>query len=114
MSRKPFVAPRDAAERVGQEVEHLREGQRQHHEVDALAADRDPAHHRRHESAYAQRNRKHHGGRQPGPDKAEAGHVAADPEEDALAEGEEAGIAEQQVAGSDRQPKDQDLAGEGA
>ncbi len=56
------VTAGDAAEGVGQEVEHLREGERQHHEVDALPPDRDPADDGRHEGAQGQGQQQHEGG----------------------------------------------------
>ncbi len=96
------VAAREAGHRVGEKVEHLREGERQHHEVGAALPDGDPAHQRRAHRA------RHHGERQgqrhgQGPAREREGDgVAAQPEEDALPEGEQPRVPQQQVAAHGR------------
>ena len=86
-----------------EEVDHLGEGERDHGEVDALAADRQRSRHQ------AQRRRAQHAGQQ-----AELGRqveglhdiaveVARHAEEHGVAEAHQAGIAQQQVEGAGEQ-----------
>ncbi|KAF5287454.1 hypothetical protein FQR65_LT21019 [Abscondita terminalis] len=112
--QQAVVAAREIGGRVGDEVEHLRKGQGQHHEVGAALAYGHPAHEGRARGA-------HGGGRQQGqrhgqrPAREQQGDgVAAQAEEDALPEGQQARIAQQQVAAHGGEAEDQHLAGQRA
>jgi hypothetical protein len=104
------VAAREARGGVRHEIEHLREGQREHHEVGAALANGHPADHRRAERAHGngREQRKRHGHLQPREQYRDG--VAAQPEEDALAERQQARVAQQQVAAHGGKPVDEHLA----
>ncbi len=109
-------APRDALQAVlaagpaelhRQEVDDLRQGQRDHREVDAAAPDRQAADGKAHESR--RRDARREGDRHPErmgaePDHQRAGDVAGGAQEGGVGEGDEAGEAEQQVEGAGEQP----------
>ena len=91
------------------EEEHLRQRQRDHGEVDTLTADRDIAHDDADDGGKggtgddADDRIGNHLGHDP------AGDVAGAAEEGGVAEGEQAGIAEQQVEGAGKQDEAQQL-----
>ncbi len=90
-----------------QEIDQLRQRQGDHGEVDAGAADRHIAHHQPHQRAHRQAGEQRQFRRQrPGLD-AVAGHIAADAEKGGVAQGRQAGVAEQQMkrAGEQRVAK---------
>jgi hypothetical protein len=92
--------------RVAEVVEHLREGERDHDEVDAARAHRDGADHQRHQ----RRGEDGHGPLQPAAVIAVEGEnayrVAADAEVGGVAEGHQPAVAEDQIEAGGRDGED--------
>ncbi len=92
------VATREPRSGVRHKVEHLREGQREHHEVGAALAYGHPADHRCTERPHGDGGQQRERHRQLQPREQNCDGVAAQPKEDALPEREQARVAQQQIA----------------
>ena len=112
-AEQAVVAAGPVAQGVGDEVRHLAERQREHHEVNARAPNRQGAHQQRQETTGNRRAEQRGEQAQLQVDHQQRRTISTGTKEDALAEGQQPGVAQQQVAGQGGHGKDQDLGSQG-